>query len=103
LPKKTTKRDPLLAEREKTHGDFGEQARVSQQLKAIFRSAPNWAAMPWPEKEAFELKATKLARHLCGDFMNPEHLTDDVGYARLILERMPPREAAPRRNGRRAR
>lgn len=93
-------RDPLLEERETTHGDFAEVARVAQLLKAAMRGAPNWPRLTDAEKEAFEMKATKIARHLCGDPRSAEHLTDDAGYSALVLERLPPAKAPRRRNGR---
>ena len=82
-------RNPLLTEREKTHGDFGEVAVIAQKLKTIFRSAPNWEGLDDMQREALEMKATKLARLLCGDYRDPEHWRDDVGYSALILERLP--------------
>lgn len=96
----SVKRDPLLAEREKTHGDFAAQAAVAQGLKRVMRAAPNWDALPDWQKEAFEMKASKLARHLSGDPFEPEHLTDDAGYAKLVLERLPARKSSRRRKGR---
>lgn len=97
---KPTERDPLLAAREATHGDFGETARIAQRIKEAMRASPNWAALPDWAKEAMEMKAAKLARFLCGDVTNPEHLTDDIGYARLVLERMATSKAARRIKGR---
>lgn len=100
MARKKTSRDPLLAERETTHGDFARQAEVAQALKRVMRETPNWARLPDWQKEAFEMKATKLARHLCGDPFEPDHLTDDAGYAKLILERLPEPEGSSRREGR---
>jgi len=81
------RRDPLLAAREKTHGDFDDVAELAQALKWLFRLSPNWSALPPYAREAFEMKATKLARYLCGDAACADHLLDDIGYNRLILER----------------
>lgn len=90
---KNRKRDPLLAERETTHGDFDHMSMLAQMLKRLFASSPNWKIMDDREREAMEMKAVKLARYLCGDHKNPEHLVDDIGYSRLILERL--EQAAP--------
>lgn len=97
---KKIERDPLLEERERTHGDFLRQAGVAQALKRAMRDAPNWESLPDWQKEAFEMKATKLARHLSGDHFEPEHLTDDAGYAKLVLERLPAKKTSSPRNGR---
>lgn len=104
---KTGKRDPLLAERESTHGDFGLQSQLAQMIKRLFASSPNWKIMEDREREAMEMKAVKLARYLCGDHKNPEHLIDDIGYSKLILERLSPAAAEAKsktaRNGPQAR
>ncbi|MCC3246148.1 hypothetical protein LG047_12595 [Methylocystis sp. WRRC1] len=95
-----TPRDPLLAARETTHGDFGAVAELEQSLKELMRGAPNWERMPPTMRSALDLKATKLARLLCGDFAELEHWRDDAGYSKLVLERLPERKGAGRRNGR---
>ena len=42
---KKPKRDPLLSTRQTTHGDFAENAAISQALKAVFRNAPGWSQL----------------------------------------------------------
>lgn len=100
---KNRKRDPLLAEREATHGDFDAQSQLAQMIKRLFASSPNWRIMADREREAMEMKAVKLARYLCGDHKNPEHLVDDIGYSKLILEGLepcdPPAKTKTARNG----
>lgn len=104
---KTGKRDPLLAERETTHGAFETQSQLAQSIKRLFARSPNWTKMEDWEREAMEMKAVKLARHLCGDHKNPEHLVDDIGYSKLILERLeedaPDAKTKTARNGPQAR
>ena len=104
---KNRNRDPLLAAREATHGDFGVQSQLAQSIKRLFARSPNWTTMEDYEREAMEMKAVKLARHLCGDHKNPEHLVDDIGYSKLILERLesgdPGAKTKTARNGPQAR
>jgi hypothetical protein len=78
-----TPTDSLLAEREETHGDFAQVAEVSQQLRRVFRSAPNWECLTEGQREIFEMWAGKQARILCGDPDHLDHWDDMGGYSRL--------------------
>lgn len=73
----------VLAEREKTHGHFGDVSLVSQNLKLVLRSGPSWASMSDRQKEAAEAICGKLARLVCGDPSHPDHFLDVGGYAHL--------------------
>lgn len=78
-------RDPLLIEREKTHGAFEWNAFVSQRIKSVFRNCPGYADFSDGHKEALDMIALKLARLL----QNPnheDHWMDIAGYASLGLE-----------------
>lgn len=77
--------ETLLNEREKTHGDFRENALRAQMFKSLFRAAPNWMNMRPIQKEALDNIATKLARLLCGNHNDPEHVRDISGYCQLVL------------------
>ena len=77
-----------LKERGKTHGNFTDNARVSQELKTIIRSAPSYHLTTDVEREALDMILHKIGRAVCG---NPHH--DDVwhdisGYATLVEERL---------------
>lgn len=75
-------RDPLLADRETTHGAFSITALIAQQLKYTYRkntrSQPNSA-----QYEALDMIATKIARILSGDPNTRDHWADIAGYAKL--------------------
>lgn len=73
----------LLAERGKTHGDFGEVAAVAQSFREEMRQAPGWAEMHFCQREALDMIASKVARIVCGDPGHPDHWDDIAGYARL--------------------
>lgn len=81
-----TERDPILVEREKTHGDFGKQAEFAQMLKAQFRRQPKMSALQPAQHEALDLIATKIARILHGNQAEPDHWLDIAGYAKLGME-----------------
>lgn len=75
-------RDPLLQEREKTHGSFATNAQKSQELKRIFREVP----MNTTHREALDMIALKLSRILSGRASFKDHWDDIAGYAKLGSE-----------------
>lgn len=85
-------REPLLEERQKTHGNFGENAHISQSMK-----------LHWNEKragtygvpvaqlcdvhlEALDMIALKISRILSGQATVKDHWDDIAGYAKLGAE-----------------
>lgn len=81
-----SERDPLLIERNKTHGSFVMNAHYSQMIKAIMHGADCWAGMPNSQKEALEMIAFKVSRILSGQTMFKDHWDDVAGYAKLGSE-----------------
>jgi hypothetical protein len=75
--------EKLLNEKEKQHGDYKDVSRISQSLKEVFRSGPNWSKLPDAHKEALEMLAVKTARILTGDSGLRDHWDDIGGYAGL--------------------
>lgn len=78
-------RDPILVERERTHGSFEWNAFVSQRIKSVFRNCPGYDGFSDGHKEALDMIALKLSRLL----QNPnheDHWLDIAGYAQLGLE-----------------
>lgn len=76
----------LLAERRKTHGDFGGAAFVAQGLKRVMERARNHDKLDPRQAEAIDQIATKLSRILCGDPDHRDHWDDIAGYATLPFE-----------------
>ena len=76
----------ILNERERTHGDYNEVARVSQALKSALRHGPI-EEVPAVIRESLELICMKMARIVCGDHNEPDHYIDIKGYAQLALEK----------------
>lgn len=80
-------RDPLLVERERTHGDFTRTAMLSQQFKRMFRQELQGLTSLDPRQaEALDMIAVKLARILSGDVMARDHWDDLAGYSKLGSE-----------------
>lgn len=85
-----TERDPLLVEREKTHGSFEQNAILSQKLKIIFHDnmiSPSAAdRCGLVQLEALDMIALKLSRILSGQPNFKDHWDDIAGYAKLASE-----------------
>jgi hypothetical protein len=77
----------LIAEREKTHGSFDQNATTSQQLKAIFRTQPNYKELCPCHKEALDMIASKIGRILSGQADFADHWRDICGYSTLAMDR----------------
>lgn len=79
-----TDRDPLLQEREKTHGSFTLNAHISQKIKGIAR---NYDEPFTPvHRECLDMIALKLSRILSGQANFKDHWDDIAGYAKLASE-----------------
>lgn len=75
--------DKILSDREKQHGDYKDVSRISQSLKEVFKTGPNWNSLTDIQKESLEMFATKFARILSGDSGIKDHWEDVAGYAVL--------------------
>ena len=75
----------ILKQRQKTHGNFTDVAYISQTIKLAMRSGPQWKSMNPAQQEALGMIAVKLARCVCGDATEPDHMNDVIGYSRLYL------------------
>ena len=74
----------ILDEREKTHGDFYEQAFTAQEIKTAMHKMPNWRLLPPNMHEALEMVATKIARIGNGAWHEKDHWDDCIGYLTLV-------------------
>lgn len=80
-------REPILVEREKTHGSFERNARISQKIKFLYLcELNNMASIPDTQKEALDMIAHKLSRILSGQANFKDHWDDIAGYAKLGAE-----------------
>jgi hypothetical protein len=74
----------ILAEKEKTHGQFMITAAVSQELKRTLRHASaKWEALSNEQKEALDGICLKLSRIVSGNPDEADHWIDIMGYAEL--------------------
>ena len=78
-------RDPLLNERQQTHGSFARNAEISQAIKSIYRRF-GYHDLRDEHVEALEMIALKLSRVLSGQASQNDHWDDIAGYAKLAVE-----------------
>lgn len=82
-------RDPLLVEREKTHGDFRSTAEIAQRFKKIIEdntSQTTHVKYCNVHREALDMICTKIARIISGNPAEEDHWKDIAGYAKLGSE-----------------
>lgn len=85
----TTNTEELLAERGKTHGDYADHARVTQELKLVIASQESYhARLNDMQRETLDMIAHKIGRVLAGDPNFKDHWDDIAGYARLVSQRL---------------
>ncbi len=88
----------LLCERGSTHGQFSDNARIGQHLRAYWRAQPTWDTMPEQQREALDHIAGKLSRIFSGQSTHRDHWRDVQGYA-LLAENACPEPFYPRSSG----
>jgi len=80
--------EAILQSREKTHGSYLVQSAMSQRLKSLIRTSPNWADMPEHMQESLEMIEHKIARVISGNAYEPDHWLDIIGYAALVVREL---------------
>ena len=73
----------LVNNREKTHGNYRDNATMSQGLKDVMRGGKNWNALNDMQRESLEMIALKIGRILAGDANFRDQWDDVGGYAQL--------------------
>ena len=80
----------LVNNREKTHGNYRDNATMSQGLKDVMRGGKNWNTLNDMQRESLEMIAMKLGRILTGDAGFRDHWDDIGGYAQLASSNASP-------------
>lgn len=75
--------DPLLNERENTHGNYVDTAYYTQCLRDTLRAHSNWQKLSYTQRDALDNIVLKLARIVVGDAAFDGHWEDVIGYAKL--------------------
>ena len=84
--------EETLAQRQRTHGDFGSHAAVSQAMKNAMRQSHGWGGLSDDKKEALEMLAHKIARILNGNPNTHDHWHDIEGYSHLVSSKLKEKE-----------
>ena len=79
--------NPILKEREVTHGDFMAKAQFIEKVQDII-SKNAWNDLEADQKESIHMILVKLSRILYGDPNHKDHWDDIAGYATLVSERL---------------
>lgn len=82
--------DDTLDQRESTHGDYTERARIVQGIKELMRSGSSWDEVSPAQRQSLDMFADKMSRIVCGDPNEPDHWHDIEGYARLVSKELAP-------------
>jgi len=77
----------LIIERGKTHGDFTDHARITQNIKSMMYGETSYMSLTAPARESLEMIAHKIGRILAGDPNFRDHWADIAGYATLVADR----------------
>ncbi len=80
---RSTRTTELLGERGATHGEFADNARIGQHLRAYYRTQPGWLRLTDVQREALDYDIGKTSRILSGQGGYPDHWNDKAGYATL--------------------
>jgi hypothetical protein len=68
------------------HGSFSDNARISQNLKAMLHGEPNWDSLECWQREALDMICSRMGRILAGNPAHPKHWFGIVNFANLGLD-----------------
>lgn len=88
--------EKLLDERAATHGEYFENARISQGIMVQIMSGRNWKNLTAIQRESLHMFAHKIGRICEGDPNHKDHWDDISGYAILVSQRLTPHEDVTR-------
>jgi hypothetical protein len=80
--------EEVLAQRQNTHGDFTDNARVMQSLKDCVIAESGWQKLTLVQREALHMILHKVGRIVSGNPNEPDHWLDIAGYATLAKDRV---------------
>lgn len=72
-----------LDQRNATHGDYHDQAEMSQALQDTIRTGANWRSLTKVQRDALIMISVKVSRILTGDPNHADSWHDIAGYATL--------------------
>lgn len=76
----------IIAEREKTHGSYLDNATITWTIMDALRSGVSWDKLHPAQKETLHMIAHKMHRVVNGNPFTYDHWVDIEGYAHLIVQ-----------------
>ena len=83
--------DRLLAEREKTHGEYEDDARAAMRLIDVVNEETA-VSLTYVQRHTLHMICHKIARIITGDPNHLDHWVDLVGYPELVARSLKPRQ-----------
>lgn len=80
--------EEILAEREKTHGDFRIHAAITDAIKFHMHTSNKWSYLSPTQREALDMTAHKIGRMLAGNPDHKDHWDDIAGYTTLVAREL---------------
>ena len=77
-----------LAQRGSRYGEFKIHAEITQNLKTLMKTSPQWDSLLADQRESLEMIAHKIGRILNGDPNYDDSWVDIAGYASLVANRL---------------
>jgi hypothetical protein len=86
----------ILNERQKTHGEYANVARIAQAMKDLLATGPSYHKLTPEMRETLDLICTKNARIVCGNPFEEDHWIDGSGYYDLVVFNLKDKNTASR-------
>lgn len=80
--------EQILADRGKTHGDFTDNARISEELMRVLSSGPSFERLTDTQLNALRMIMHKASRIVSGNPNEKDSWVDIGGYAKLAEDRI---------------
>jgi len=80
--------EEILKQRNKPHGSFDDNARITCRFQAVIYAEEGWKRLTDVQALALQMILHKVARVLSGDPNFPDHWDDIAGYATLVSNRL---------------
>lgn len=77
--------ETILKERGDKYGPYDVCCQMSQGIREVFRTSPQWGDLSSVTKDTLDQIALKMSRVLSGDEKFEDNWRDIVGYAKLAL------------------
>lgn len=88
----------LITERQSSHGEFTENAKMTWDMMRVLMRSSGWDRMNDGQRHSAYMVVHKLSRAVSGDADFRDHWDDIGGYSKLVADRIVSPVAAPERD-----